>query len=125
MFLVYYSMTGNVKNFVERVGLPSKEINPTNPCFEVNEDYIVVVPSYVGYVNEDVEDFIDYSNNKNHLVGFASSGNLNFGDLYCVNAKELSKKYNKPLMFTFEYMGTDLDIEKFKKEVHKIEQNRS
>lgn len=125
MFLVYYSMTGNVKNFVERVGLPSKEINPTNPCFEVNEDYIVVVPSYVGYVNEDVEDFIDYSNNKNHLVGFASSGNLNFGDLYCVNAKELSKKYNKPLMFTFEYMGTDLDIEKFKKEVDKIEQNRS
>lgn len=125
MFLVYYSMTGNVKNFVERVGLPSKEINPTNPCFEVNEDYIVVVPSYVGYVNEDVEDFIDYSNNKNHLVGFASSGNLNFGELFCINAKQLSKKYNKPLIFTFEYMGTDLDIEKFKKEVYKIEQNRS
>jgi protein involved in ribonucleotide reduction len=45
--------------------------------------------------------------------------------LFCVNAKELSEKYNKPLLFTFEYSGTNKDIEDFKREVSKIEISRT
>ncbi|UFT99855.1 class Ib ribonucleoside-diphosphate reductase assembly flavoprotein NrdI [Radiobacillus kanasensis] len=100
--------------------MKSYEIIPTNPFHEVFEDYIVVVPSYENMITEDVSDFIDYKGNIAYLQGFASSGNLNFDDLYCVNAKELSIKYNKPLIFTFEYAGTDKDIEYFKKEVNSI-----
>jgi protein involved in ribonucleotide reduction len=125
MLLVYMSLTGNVKNFIERVGMDSYELNPVNPYKEVNEDYIVVVPSYVGYINDDVSDFIEYKDNIKHLVGFASSGNLNFADLYCINGKELSKRYNKPLIFMFEYSGTDKDVEDFKKEVCNIEITRA
>lgn len=121
MLLVYMSLTGNVRNFIERVGMKSYEINPINPLFEVDEDYIIVIPSYVGYINDEVEDFVEYKNNIDYLVGFASSGNLNFNDLYCINAKQLSEKYNKPILFQFEYMGTDKDIIDFKKEVKKIE----
>lgn len=121
MLLVYMSITGNVRDFVERVGMDSYELNPANPFKEVNEDYIVVVPSYVGLIDDDVIDFIDYKNNLKYLKGFASSGNLNFDDLYCVNAKHLSKIYKKPIIFTFEYSGTDRDIEIFKKEVNRIE----
>jgi protein involved in ribonucleotide reduction len=115
------SITGNVRDFVERVGMDSYELNPTNPFKEVNEDYIIVIPSYVGEINDEVIDFVDYKDNIKHLKGFASSGNLNFNDLYCVNAKFLSKKYNKPLIFTFEYSGTDKDVENFIKEVSNIE----
>ena len=118
-------MTGNVRDFVERTGMDSKELNPANPYFDINEDYIIVVPSYVGYINEDVVDFIEYNNNKEHLIGFVGSGNLNFNDLYCVNAKKLSRKYKKPIIFTFEYSGTDRDVENFIKEVEKIEVSRT
>ena len=121
MFLVYMSLTGNVENFVERVGYDSFKITESNPYIEMKEDYIIVIPTYVGYVNYDVESFIEYKDNLKHLVGFASSGNLNFNDLYCINAIELSEQYNKPLIMKFEYMGTDEDVEKFKKEVLKIE----
>jgi protein involved in ribonucleotide reduction len=115
------SITGNVRDFVERVGMDSYELNPANPFKEVNEDYILIVPSYVGLIDDDASDFIDYKDNLKHLKGFASSGNLNFNDLYCVNAKFLSRKYNKPIIFTFEYSGTDKDVENFKREVGKIE----
>jgi protein involved in ribonucleotide reduction len=115
------TVTGNVRNFIERTGLNSVELTPDNPYFEVNEPYIIVVPSYVGHITEDVIDFVEYKNNIEYLMGFAASGNLNFDDLYCVNGKELSKKFDKPLIFTFEYSGTDKDIEKFKEEISKIE----
>jgi protein involved in ribonucleotide reduction len=119
------SLTGNVRNFVEKTGMDSLELNPANLYREVNEDYIIVIPTYVGYINGEVEEFVEYKNNKEHLIGFAASGNLNFNDLYCVNAKELSEKYDKPLLFTFEYSGTNKDIEDFKREVSNIEISRT
>lgn len=121
MLLVYITLTGNVREFVDKTEFESLEIDPTDPFEEVNEDYIVVVPSYVGEIDDEVSAFIDYKDNVKYLKGFAASGNLNFNDLYCVNGKSLSKKYNKPLMFTFEYSGTDKDVEKFEKEVKKFE----
>lgn len=125
MLLVYMSVTGNVEKFVERVGMKSFKLTSTNLNTEINEDFIIVIPTYVGYINYDVEEFLDYKDNLKHLVGFASSGNLNFDDLYCINGKELSEKYNKPLIFTFEYSGTDADVEKFKEEVLRIEISRT
>lgn len=121
MLLVYMSVTGNVRNFVERTGFDSIELDTSNPFIEVNEPYVVVVPSYVGHITDDVIDFVEYKDNIDYLVGFAASGNLNFDDLYCINGKELSEEFNKPLIFTFEYSGTDKDIEKFKEEISKIE----
>jgi protein involved in ribonucleotide reduction len=119
------SITGNVRDFVERTGMDSQELSPANPYFEVNEEYLVVVPSYVGYITDDVKDFIDYKDNRNHLVGFVGSGNINFNDLFLVNAKDLSTHYDKPILFAFEYQGTDKDVEDFKKEVYNIEITRA
>lgn len=120
MLLVYMSFTGNVRNFVERTGFSSIELNPANPFIEINEPFLVVVPSYVGYINDDVIDFIDYKQNRNNLIGFVGSGNRNFNEMFCINAKELANKYQKPVIFKFEYNGTEQDIEKFKKEVKSI-----
>jgi protein involved in ribonucleotide reduction len=120
MKLIYMSITGNVRDFVERTEMDSIELNPSIP-FEVNEDYIVVVPSYEGYINDDVSNLIDYKSNREHLVGFVGSGNLNFNQFYCINATQLSEKYDKPLIFKFEYSGTNKDLEDFKKEVYNIE----
>lgn len=126
MLLVYMSITGNVEKFVRKVGMNSWELTSSNLNTQINEDYIVIIPTYVGYINYDVEQFVEYGNNLEHLVGFASSGNLNFGnDLFCINGRELSEQYSKPLIFTFEYEGTDADAEKFKEEVARIEISRT
>lgn len=122
MLLVYMTMTGNVLDFVEETGFDTYELNPSKTPIEVNEDYIIVIPTYVGYINDDVSRFVEYGNNLKHLVGFVGSGNLNFGDdLFCINARELSAKYSKPLIMKIEYFGTEEDIIKFRKEVEKIE----
>lgn len=120
MKLVYLSLTGNVKNFVSRVGMDSVELNYSNPLTEVNEEYIVITPSYDDEITDIISDFVDYKNNINHLIGFVGSGNKNWEKSYVYNAKDLSKKYNKPMIFDFELSGTDKDITDFKKEVDKL-----
>ncbi|QPK89883.1 class Ib ribonucleoside-diphosphate reductase assembly flavoprotein NrdI [Bacillus velezensis] len=121
MMLVYLSLTGNVENFVERVGMKSVKLDHSNPFIEVNEDFILVTPTYNDDLTDTVSDFVDNGNNLNHLIGFVGSGNRNFDQSFCFSAKDLSNKYSKPLIFTFEFSGTDYDIIEFKKEVEKVE----
>lgn len=101
--------------------MDSIEIDYFNPLVEVEEDYIVIAPTYDDEVTDVISEFVEYQSNINHLVGFVGSGNTNFDDDYCFNAKDLSVKYNKPLIFNFEFSGTDTDIMNFVKEVERIE----
>ena len=99
--------------------MDSIEINYSNPLTEVNDNYIIITPSYNEEITDKISEFIDHKNNINHLCGFVGSGNKNFDKEFCFNAKDLSKKYNKPLIFEFEFSGTNDDINEFKKEVFK------
>ena len=121
MKLVYISLSGNVENFVSRVGMPSLELDYLNPLIEVDEDYIIISPSYDDMITDSFSEFVEHKDNAKHFVGVVGSGNRNFDNSYCFNAKDLSKKYNKPLIFCFEFSGTDIDIINFKKEVANIE----
>lgn len=120
MKIAYLSLSGNVKSFVEKVGIESLEINYSNPFQQIDEDFIVIAPSYDDEITHIISQFIEYKHNKGHLIGFVGSGNLNFDKDYCFNAKDLSKKYSKPLLMTFEIQGTEKDVLKFKEEVEKI-----
>lgn len=119
MKLVYLSLTGNVKKFVEMVGMDNKELSFVNH-FELKEDYILIVPSYDDDITSIFSEFINYGNNLNYLIGFVGSGSRNFADEFCFNAKDLSLIYSKPLIYMFEFSGTEHDIIKFKEEVQKI-----
>jgi protein involved in ribonucleotide reduction len=121
MLLVYLSLTGNVRSFVKQVGLDSIELNYSNPLTEVDQEYIVITPTYDDDITDVISSFIEYENNSHFLKGFVGSGNRNFDNGYCFNAVELAKKYDKPLIFKFEFSGIDKDIMQFKKEVLKIE----
>lgn len=101
--------------------MKSVELNYSNPLIEVNEDFIVISPTYDNEITEILSEFIDYKNNKTYLIGFVGSGNRNFDNEFCFNARDLSKKYNKPLILKFEFSGTGNDIAKFKEEVNKFE----
>ncbi len=127
MRIAYLSLTGNVRKFVkEGLGISDGiEIPYANPLIEINEDFILIMPSYDDEITELMSEFVEHANNLNHLVAIAGSGNTYFTESgYCYNAVEISEKYQKPLIFKFEFSGTEEDIVNFKKEMHKIEITR-
>lgn len=120
MLIAYFSVTGNCRKFVNNLDMKSLEINPANPLIDVSEDYIVIAPTYDYEVTEPINEFVEHGDNQKYFKGVVGSGDINFDDLYIFTAKDLSKKYNIPIVFHFEKLGTDLDIEKFKKVVNKL-----
>ena len=111
LIIAYYSITGNVKRFVDKLSLPSVEIDPANPFLSIDEPFIVVAPTYERDLTEPINDFIE-NNDLSNFKGVMGSGNLNFADLYVFTAKDIAKEYNVPLLYSFEYSGTNEDIEK-------------
>ena len=124
MKLVFFSLTGQTRRFINKLNLPSYEIDTTNPFHEINEDYLLIVPTYDKEVTEVVNDFIEYKTNQEHLLGVAGGGNLNFGDLFVFTAKDIAKDYGIPLVFSFEFSGTNDDVKNFKKVVNEFESKR-
>ncbi len=106
-----------MRDFVEKTGIRSIEIHYNGPYEEVNEPFIVIVPSYDEMITETVRSFVQFGRNEEYLIGFAGSGNLNFDGDYCFNAKDLSTLFQKPLLYTFEFSGTESDVQHFKEEL--------
>lgn len=100
--------------------MESISIDSNNPFVEIHTKFILIVPTYDNEITEIVSEFIDYKGNEFYLQGIVGSGNRNFGESFCFNAKELAKKYKKPLLMTFELSGTEQDVAKFKEEVEQI-----
>lgn len=116
MLIVYFSgKAGNTEKFVKKVGLPSLRI-PSEGSLEVNEPYILIVPSYgggevKGSVPLPVIKFLNDENNRSHIKGVIGSGNTNFGEMYCYGAKIISEKCGVPLLYKFELLGTTKDVD--------------
>lgn len=126
MKLVFFSLTGQTRRFIKKLDLstPAHEIDPNNPFHELNEPYILIVPTYDAEVTEVVNDFIEYKSNQDNLLAVAGGGNRNFADLFIFTAKDIAKDYDVPLVFSFEFNGTPEDVENFKKVVSEIESKR-
>lgn len=112
--IVFKSITGNVRNFVKRTGLESFEIDNDNIySFNSTGNFVLIVPTYESVMLEDLEDFME--DNSDKCVGLVGSGNYNFGNDYIFTAKNLSDKYNIPVIFHFENRGNKKDTEDFNK----------
>ncbi|MBM7689355.1 ribonucleotide reductase stimulatory protein [Enterococcus ureilyticus] len=125
MKIVYFSVTGQTRRFIKKLDLAACEIEPANPFFEINEPFVLVVPTYDQEITEVVNDFLDYKNNQEYLQGVAGGGNLNFADLFVYTAKDIARDYNVPMLFAFEFSGTNEDVESFKKVVNELESKRN
>ncbi|MEG0255399.1 MAG: class Ib ribonucleoside-diphosphate reductase assembly flavoprotein NrdI [Vagococcus sp.] len=124
MKLVFFSLTGQTRRFIKKLGLPAHEIDPNNPFYEMNEPYILIVPTYDAEVTEVVNDFIEYKTNQENMLGVAGGGNRNFADLFIFTAKDIARDYNVPLLFSFEFNGTEEDVKNFRKVVSDLESKR-
>lgn len=119
--LVYFSLTGQTRRFIKKLDLPAYEIKPGAPLEELKEPYILVVPTYEPDVLEVVDDFLEYKTNADYIKGVAGGGNRNFADLFIYTAKNIAKDYHVPLVFSFEFNGTDEDVKNFRKVVKHFE----
>lgn len=125
MKIVYFTVTGQTRRFIKKLDLAAYEIEPANPFFEINEPFVLVVPTYDQEITEVVNDFLDYKSNQENLQGVAGGGNLNFAELFVYTAKDIARDYNVPMLFAFEFSGTNEDVESFKKVVSELESKRN
>lgn len=129
--IVYFSgVSGQTKDFVDRLGLASARI-PLKPAdaasFTVAHPYILVTPSYAGGnqsfgVPRQVVKFLARKENRDNLLGVIGGGNRNFGEKFCIAADQISEKCGVPVLTRFEITGTNEEAADIK---HKIEENWS
>lgn len=127
MLLCYVSAgTKNTERLVESLEQPCIDLATvdttkylTNP---ISEPFMLFVPSYEDnpYMDE-LMDVLDGDMANKNCVGIVGTGNLNFGDLFLVTAKELSEKYNVPIIRGVEFFGTPTDVQELKYFIKKEE----
>jgi protein involved in ribonucleotide reduction len=125
MKLVFFSVTGQTRRFVKKLDLPAYELEPANPFFEIKEPFVLVVPTYDKDITEVIDDFLEYKGNQKMLQGVAGGGNRNFAELFVYTARDIARIYQVPLLFSFEFSGTDEDVKSFKKVVSELEPKRN
>lgn len=118
--LAYYSSASeNTHSFAKRIqDLNYKKLyRITKESYKslIKEPYILIVPTYadgygVGAVHKYVIKFLNIEHNRNLIKGVIGSGNRNFGSLYALGGKIVSRKCKVPLLYTFELRGTDDDV---------------
>lgn len=120
MKVVYMSLTGQTRKFVQKLNMDFLEITLDNAFQEIHEPYVVVAPTYEKEATSILNDFIETGNNRAYLKGVAGGGNRNFNTLFCFTAKDLAQDYQVPLLHLFEFQGSEYDIQVFKEKVNNI-----
>ncbi|AYB37659.1 class Ib ribonucleoside-diphosphate reductase assembly flavoprotein NrdI [Brevibacillus laterosporus] len=116
--VIYDSLTGNVDRFASRLEYRKMKLSPE---LEVNQPYFLVTyTTGFGEVPKSTQVFLQ--SNYSNLLGVASSGNKNWGQLFGRSADIISLQYNVPILCKFELSGTTKDTERFIQEVNKIVQ---
>ena len=119
--IVYDSLTGNVGRFASRVEF--KRVKVLHEL-KVNQPFLLVTyTTGFGEVLRSTQEFL--KRNYSNLLGVASSGNKNWGQLFGRSADIISFQYNVPIFCEFELSGTCNDIERFTQEVNRIVQFNS
>lgn len=134
--LLFISLSGNTKNFVERLKNQLEVWHDKNVTlhnvyelmknkqdfYHIDSPIFVFVPTYLSGGNgidngdeeiltTDLRKFIASNNNAENVVGIIGSGNKNFNEQYCLTAKQYCKQFNKPVIYDFELRGMQTDID--------------
>lgn len=114
MRLVYASLTGNSRSFVNKL----LETNKSIETLEIKSGEEVVEGEYLlltyttgqGQTPPKVEKFLII--NGRGLLGVIGSGNKNWGSNYCKGALRVAYKYGVPCYHTFQMRGSVEDVQK-------------
>lgn len=118
MKIVYFSMTNNIKRFIDKIGI---EAHDGNKLENINEPYILVTyTTGFGEVPIEVVKFLNKKINRDNLKYLVGSGNKNWGEMYCNALNILHEKLNAEILMTFELAGNKFDVELFLKKYNEI-----
>ena len=116
--ILYFSRTGNLKKFVEKLNY--ENILPITEGLIVDEPYILLISTInFGQVPIEYKKFL--KNNHKNLIGVAGSGNRNWGSNFAKATNIVAEKYNVPIILKFELSGNIHDVSEFIKGVRKLE----
>ncbi|WP_290033580.1 class Ib ribonucleoside-diphosphate reductase assembly flavoprotein NrdI [Ligilactobacillus cholophilus] len=136
--ILYISIEGNTKAFIEKLEdyavdlnkkdpanplINAKEIDDTTPFENETQQYFVFVPTYLDGGNgidngvkelmtNALGEYISYDNNANLCLGIIGSGNRNFNQQYCLTARRYAQEFNVPFLDNYELRGTKNDVER-------------
>ena len=130
--LVYFSSTSeNTHRFVSKLGFPTARIplRRTDPPLTVDEEYVLVVPTYgggsvKGAVPKQVIAFLNNPDNRALCRGVIASGNTNFGQAYCLAGDIIASKLGVPFLYRYELLGTPTDVSRVKEGLEDFWQTR-
>lgn len=118
--IYYYTFTGQVANFVEKLPDKFRCEEVSDGIHAVDERFVLITTSIgQGETPEPVLDFL-YSHHEN-LVGVIGSGNKVWGRDFCGGAIKVARQYNVPLLHKFEYDGLTEDVEIAIQELERID----
>ncbi|USS93212.1 class Ib ribonucleoside-diphosphate reductase assembly flavoprotein NrdI [Fructilactobacillus ixorae] len=138
MRILFISIEGNTRNFVENLTAYAQkrhDQDPANPLVvgtEISdqtdfatetEPYFVTVPTYLDggdgigsgvteLLTTTLGEYIGYGNNAALCLGIIGSGNKNFNAQYCLTAKRYSRMFHVPFLADYELRGTDQDVQR-------------
>jgi protein involved in ribonucleotide reduction len=120
--IVYFSsQSNNTHRFVQRLGLKAKRIpiSPKEEDPEVDAPFVLITPTFAGAdgkgaVPKQVVRFLNEQKNRDLLCGVIAGGNTNFGRMYGIGGRRVAEKCNVPLLYRFELLGTDEDVQHVK-----------
>lgn len=117
--LIYYSSKSeNCHRFVQRLGMPATRIpiDGNEMLTNATQPYVLLLPTYggggtAGAVPKPVIYFLNQQQNRKYLRGVIASGNSNFGESYAIAGNIISAKCQVPLLYRFELLGTERDLQ--------------
>lgn len=123
MKIIYFSLTGNVRRFIQRTGLiNTMALTEANKSIEINEPFIMVTGTIgFGQVPDTVQDFLNV--NHKQLRAVVGSGNRNWGQNFAKASDEIANQYNVPLLMKFELHGNEEIANEFKEKVANLYEN--
>ncbi len=125
MKIVYITLTGQTRKFVNKLDMETLELSPVDPFIEINEPFIIVAPTYEKEATEILWEFLDTGENRRYFKGVAGGGNRNFNELFVFTAKDLAEDYDVPMLHAFEFQGSPRDVEALKEKIDAIEETLS
>jgi len=116
---------------VGKLGFPTARIplRRTDPPLTVDEEYVLVVPTYgggsvKGAVPKQVIAFLNNPDNRALCRGVIASGNTNFGQAYCLAGDIIASKLGVPFLYRYELLGTPTDVARVKEGLEDFWQTR-
>ena len=121
--IAFYTITGQTQRFINKTGLDAHRIEDAHPQYQMNDKYILILPSYQDFMMDSVVDFLTYKDNKKNLIGLIGCGNRNFNDLFAQTAKKISVTLNIPILYLLELSGNSEDVANVRKIIEQLSQN--